>query len=160
MYYLAADTFVKVPSASTATCARRKYIIMEKFRITGSVLVTKKIGKFRVCGSVLLQIFNKTTKYMHNKFKIYCFVAYTPLNMFRAPLCPSSGAPSNCLCSHWLPYDCRVGRASSCGRFTSKQCPKHVERCIRDKAISFKFIVHLVGCFIENSETFILTNEN
>src|SRR5215475_13282899 len=32
--------------------------------------------------------------------------------MFRAVLCPSSGAPSNCLCSHWLPYNCRVGRAS------------------------------------------------
>jgi hypothetical protein len=29
---------------------------------------------------------------MHNQFKIYCFVAYTPLNMFRALLCPSSGA--------------------------------------------------------------------
>jgi hypothetical protein len=56
---------------------------------------------------------------MHNQFKIYCFVAYTPLNMFRALLCPSSGAPSNCFCSHWLPYDCRVGRTSSCGRFTS-----------------------------------------
>jgi hypothetical protein len=75
---------------------------------------------------------------MHNKFKIYCFVAYTPLTMFRALLCPSSGAPSNCLCSLWLPYDCRFGRASSCGRF------------IRDKAINFKFIVHLVGCFIED----------
>jgi hypothetical protein len=25
---------------------------------------------------------------MHNQFKIYCFVAYTPLNMFRALLCP------------------------------------------------------------------------
>jgi hypothetical protein len=32
---------------------------------------------------------------MHNQFKIYCFVAYRPLNMFRALLCPSSGAPSN-----------------------------------------------------------------
>jgi hypothetical protein len=30
---------------------------------------------------------------MHNLFKIYCFVAYTPLNMFRALLCPSSEAP-------------------------------------------------------------------
>jgi hypothetical protein len=27
---------------------------------------------------------------MHNQFKIYCFVAYTQLNMFRALLCPSS----------------------------------------------------------------------
>jgi hypothetical protein len=31
---------------------------------------------------------------MHNQFKIYCFVAYIPLNMFPALLCPSSGAPS------------------------------------------------------------------
>jgi hypothetical protein len=30
---------------------------------------------------------------MHNQFKIYCFVAYKPLNMFRALFCPSSGAP-------------------------------------------------------------------
>jgi len=42
MYYLAADTFVKVSSASTATRAIRKYIIMENFRTTGSVLDTKK----------------------------------------------------------------------------------------------------------------------
>jgi hypothetical protein len=64
-----------------------------------------KTSVFRVCGSAHLQIFNKTTNQIHNQFKIYCFVAYTPLNMFRALLCPSSGAPSNCLCSHWLPYD-------------------------------------------------------
>jgi hypothetical protein len=38
--------------------------------------------------------------------------------MFRALLCPSSGAPSNCLCSLWLPYDCLVGRVLSCVRFT------------------------------------------
>jgi hypothetical protein len=31
---------------------------------------------------------------MHNQFKIYCFVAYTLLNMFRALLCPLSGASS------------------------------------------------------------------
>jgi hypothetical protein len=30
---------------------------------------------------------------MHNQFKFYYFVAYTPLNMFQALLCPSSGAP-------------------------------------------------------------------
>jgi hypothetical protein len=30
---------------------------------------------------------------MHNQSYIYCFVAYTPLNMFRVLLCPSSGAP-------------------------------------------------------------------
>jgi hypothetical protein len=42
--------------------------------------------------------------------------------MFRALLCPSSGAPSNYLCSLWLPYDCRVGRAASCGRFTDHSC--------------------------------------
>jgi hypothetical protein len=30
---------------------------------------------------------------MHNQFKICCFVAYAPLNMFRALLCPSSGTP-------------------------------------------------------------------
>jgi hypothetical protein len=38
--------------------------------------------------------------------------------MFRPLLCPSSGAPSNCLCSLWLPYDCRGGRVSNCVRFT------------------------------------------
>jgi hypothetical protein len=45
--------------------------------------------------------------------------------MFRALLCPSSGASSNCLCSLWLPYDCRGGRVSSCGRFTDHSW-KHV----------------------------------
>jgi hypothetical protein len=95
--------------------------------------------------------------------------------MFRALLCPSSGALSNCLCSLWLPYDCRVGRASSCGRFTSKLlCPSSgaIPNCFcslwlpydcrvgrasscgrftskRDQAINIKWIVHLVGCFIE-----------
>jgi hypothetical protein len=62
---------------------------------------------------------------MQNQFKIYCFIVYTQLNMFRALLCPSSEAPSNCLCSLWFPYDCRVGHASSCGRFTSKLCFGH-----------------------------------
>jgi hypothetical protein len=47
--------------------------------------------------------------------------------MFRALLlCPSSGTPSNCLYSIWLPYNCRVGRASSCGRFTDHSL-KHVQ---------------------------------
>jgi hypothetical protein len=31
----------------------------------------------------------------------------------------------------------------------AQRCPKHFERCIRDRAIHFKLIVHLVGCFIE-----------
>jgi hypothetical protein len=86
---------------------------------------------------------------------MYCFVAYTPHNMFRAlvpiirsplqlplqPLVtvwlpgwtclklwsvctvvPIIRSPSNCLCSLWLTYDCRVGRASSCGRF-ALLCP-------------------------------------
>jgi hypothetical protein len=74
---------------------------------------------------------------MQNQSYIYCFVAKTQLNMFRALLCPSSGAPSNCLCSLWLPYDCRVGRVSNCGPFTS------------DKAINIRLIVHLAGSFIE-----------
>jgi hypothetical protein len=60
---------------------------------------------------------------MHNQFEIYCIVAYTPLNMFRALLCPSSGAPSNCLCSHWLPYDYR----DCCGRFKTDHSLKHVQ---------------------------------
>jgi hypothetical protein len=28
--------------------------------------------------------------------------------------------PPRSLCNHWLPYDCRVGCASSCGQFTSE----------------------------------------
>jgi hypothetical protein len=82
--------------------------------------------------------------------KFYCLVACTPLNMFRALLCSSSRASSNCPCSLWLPYDCRVGRASKCVRLLvtawafgggswwwAQHCPKHVERCICDKAIKF-----------------------
>jgi len=41
--------------------------------------------------------------------KFYCFVVQTMLNMFRALLCPSSGAPSNCRCSLWFPYECGGG---------------------------------------------------
>jgi hypothetical protein len=72
--------------------------------------------------------------------------------MFRALLCPSSGASCNCPCSLWLQYDCRVGRASSCGRLIeaawevgggswrwAQQCPKHVERSIHDKAIKILY---------------------
>jgi hypothetical protein len=96
---------------------------------------------------------------MHNQFKFYCFVAYTPLNM----LCPSSGAPSNCLCSHWLPYDCRVERVSTRQLYGNQwlqrqlvgtpdgghNSARNILSGIRDKAINFKLIVHLVGCFIE-----------
>src|SRR5215475_7717487 len=67
---------------------------------------------------------------MHNQYKFYCFVAYTPLNMFRALLCPSSGASSNCPCSLWLPYDCRVGRASSCGRCVLAP-PTHTDHSLK-----------------------------
>jgi hypothetical protein len=28
--------------------------------------------------------------------------------------------PSNCLCSLWLPYDCRVGCVSNCGPFETR----------------------------------------
>jgi hypothetical protein len=52
--------------------------------------------------------------------------------MFRALLCPSSGAPSS--------------------------CPKHVERCLRDKSINIRLIVHLVGCFIEYLKMHGITN--
>jgi hypothetical protein len=48
--------------------------------------------------------------------------------MFRALLCPSSGASFNCPCSLWLPYDCRVGRVSNCDRFTDHSL-KHVQPC-------------------------------
>src|SRR5215475_8680674 len=91
---------------------------------------------------------------MQNQFKIYCFVAYTPLNMFRALLCSSSGAPSNCLCSLWLPYDCRVGRASSCSRFTSevtvvpcifKYLIKHPTRCTIN-------LIYLLLCRVDTAQ--------
>jgi hypothetical protein len=41
----------------------------------------------------------------------------TLLNMFRALLCPSSGAISNCRCSLWFPYESGGERVSSRGRF-------------------------------------------
>jgi hypothetical protein len=45
---------------------------------------------FRVCGSLHLQIKHPTDATVNRK--IYCIVTQTPLNMFRASLCPSSGA--------------------------------------------------------------------
>jgi len=48
--------------------------------------------------------------------KFYCFVVQTLLNMFRALLCPSSGAPSNCRCSLWFPYECGRGSVLSLGQ--------------------------------------------
>ena len=48
--------------------------------------------------------------------KFYCFVVQTLLNIFRALLCPSSGAPSNCRCSLWFPYECGGGSVLCHGR--------------------------------------------
>jgi hypothetical protein len=90
--------------------------------------------------------------------------------MFRALLCPSSGAPYNCLRSLWLPYDCRVGRVSSCfkrvqpGNHTVTRCCKGSWRGLlmmgttvpetcwavsTQQSNKYKIDLHLVGCFIE-----------
>jgi len=49
--------------------------------------------------------------------KFYCFFIQTLLNMFRALQCPSSGAPSNCSCNLWFPYECGGGSVLSHGRY-------------------------------------------
>jgi hypothetical protein len=77
---------------SLETCWAIKKHWNNKFHYTvaSCLFISMRFRKFRVCGSVHLQIFNKTNNYMHNQFKCYCFVPYTPLDMFRALLCPSS----------------------------------------------------------------------
>jgi len=48
--------------------------------------------EFRVCGSVHLQSLKTPNLMQQSIVKFYCFVVQTMLNMFRALLCPSSGA--------------------------------------------------------------------
>jgi hypothetical protein len=56
------------------TMGLKLVLIISKTASVGYCAVKKKV-KFRVCGSVHLQIFNKTTNQMHNQSYIYCFVA-------------------------------------------------------------------------------------
>ena len=71
--------------------------------------------------------------------KFYCFVVQTLLNMFRALLCPLSGAPSNCLCSLWFPFECGGGSVFSRGRFVSvylcKRLTVHAVKAYREVEI-------------------------
>ena len=48
-----------------------------------------------------------------------CFVVQTLLNMFRALLCPSSGARQTAVAASGFPYECGGGSALSRGRFAS-----------------------------------------
>jgi hypothetical protein len=77
---------------------------------------------------------------MHNKFKIFCFVAYTHINRPQLEARPTRQSYGNQRLQRQLE------RAPDDGHNSAR---KHVERCIRDKAINFKLIVHLVGCFIK-----------
>jgi hypothetical protein len=40
----------------------------------------------------------------------------------------------------------------------AQKFPKHVDRCLRDKAIDIRLIVHVVGCFIEYLKMYGTTN--
>jgi hypothetical protein len=83
-----------------------------------------------------------------------------PFNMFRALLCPSSGALSDCRCSHWYPYECGGGRVSSRSLFVNNGNLKGLlmmgiimpETCstasTRQSNKFYDWLVHLVGRFI------------
>ena len=51
--------------------------------------------------------------------KFYCFVVQTLLNMFRALLCPSSGAHQTAVAASGFRIECGGGRVLSRGRFVS-----------------------------------------
>jgi hypothetical protein len=85
--------------------------------------------------------------------------------MFRAQLCTSSGALSNCTRSLRFPYKCRGGCVSSRGRFVSltgggdwslkellMMCTMVPETCwaasMRLSSKVYDRLLHLVGCFI------------
>jgi hypothetical protein len=71
---------------------------------------------------------------------------------------PIIRSPLNCPCSLWFPWkhvhpgnhtEARSCKGSWRGSWWwAQQCPKHVERCLHDKAINVRLILHLVGCFI------------
>jgi hypothetical protein len=75
---------------------------------------------------------------MHNQSYIYCFVGLLANR-------PQLEARR----TRQLYGNQRLQRQLEGAPDDGHKCPKHVERCLRNKAINFKFIVHLVGCFIE-----------
>jgi hypothetical protein len=100
----------------------------------------------------------------------FCCRSYCLLNMFRAPLCPSSGAleyyTSGCCLSYLVLGFQVVGMVWSwglCDRFAGCWCPKHVEQAIRS-AIKKIHLLHLVGilfpqckpCFHDKVSSFSL----
>jgi hypothetical protein len=64
--------------------------------------------------------------------KFYCFVVQTLLNMFRALLCPSSGAHQTAVAASGFRMNVEVEVFSA-----DHGCPKHVEQCLYDKAMKF-----------------------
>jgi len=101
--------------------------------------------------------------------KFYCFVVQTLLNTFRALPCPSSGAPSNCRCSLWFPYECGGRSVLSRPRtlppphsYGNQKLQRHFdgllmmgmvmpETCwvsVRQSNKFYDWLLHLDGCFI------------
>ena len=63
---------------------------------------------------------NKTPNSMQQSVvKYYYFVVQTPLNMFRALLCPSSAARQTAVAASGFSYECESGCVLSRGRFVS-----------------------------------------
>jgi hypothetical protein len=79
--------------------------------------------------------------------RFYCFVVQPLLNMFRALLCPSSGARQTAVAASGFRMNVEVEVFSYSPQ--TDHGPKHVEQCLYDKAIKFyDWLLHLVGYFI------------
>jgi hypothetical protein len=86
------------------------------------------------------------------QMSFYCR-SYCLLNMFRVPLCPSSGAreyyTSGCCLSYLVLGFQAVGIVCSCG------CPKHVEQAIRSAIKTH--LLHLVGILFPHIKSILIS---
>jgi len=82
--------------------------------------------------------------------KFHRFVVQTLLNMFRALLCPSSGARQTAVAASGFRMNVEVDVFSAVvGLLAKLLMMGMVMQCLYDKAIKFyDWLLHLVGCFI------------
>jgi hypothetical protein len=123
-----------------------------------SLICVKNVTTQNLCSNT-----NNTQPDATINHAIYCLVAQTLLNMFRALLCPSSGAISNCSLSLRFPYECRGACVSSHMKTGGCDCSlKELlmmgitmpETCwaasVRLSNKLYDWLLHLFGCFYLN----------
>jgi hypothetical protein len=88
---------------------------------------------------------------MHISFKIIKFLFhFMLLDMFRTPLCPSSGASYCCTCSLWSP--CGIGSVVSSSLVLLLLLRKHVSIIMSFLLLHMQSLVTVwcwVGCFLQ-----------